>query len=57
MQEDVAFLLLRLARAEAQAYVDWKLQLADDGVARPNGATPDEGAQRGFFGRAWHAVF
>ena len=34
MQEDVAFLLLRLARAEAQAYVDWKLQLADDGVSR-----------------------
>ena len=41
----------------SQWYDDSYGQLADDGVARPNGATPDESAQRGFFSRAWHAVF
>ncbi len=38
-------------------YDDSYAQLADDGVARPNGGQPDDAAARGFFSRAWHAVF
>jgi outer membrane protein assembly factor BamD len=38
-------------------YDDSYAQLADDGIARAVGSPPDEGAKRGFFSRAWHAVF
>ena len=38
-------------------YDDSYTQLADDGVARPAGNQPDDAASRGFFSRAWHAVF
>jgi outer membrane protein assembly factor BamD len=41
-------------------YEDSYSQLVDDGVARSNGGAavaPDEPASRGFFSRAWHAVF
>jgi len=38
-------------------YDDSYSQLANDGVASPTGSQPDEKAQRGFFSRAWHAVF
>jgi outer membrane protein assembly factor BamD len=39
-------------------YKDSYAQLADDGVARPSGrSVNEEPAQRGFFSRAWHAVF
>jgi outer membrane protein assembly factor BamD len=33
-------------------------QLVDDGIAKPNGGSPNEETERpGFFSRAWHAVF
>ena len=39
-------------------YNDSYAQLVDDGVARPGGRSVNEEAgQRGFFSRAWHAVF
>jgi len=39
-------------------YSDTYAQLADDGVARPDGKAQNaEPEQRGFFSRAWHAVF
>jgi len=39
-------------------YSDTYAQLADDGVARPDGkARNEEPQQPGFFSRAWHAVF
>ena len=39
-------------------YNDSYAQLVDDGVARPSGRSANEEAgQRGFFSRAWHAVF
>jgi outer membrane protein assembly factor BamD len=41
----------------SQWYDDSYRQLADDGIARSIGSQPDEGAQRGFLSRAWHAVF
>jgi outer membrane protein assembly factor BamD len=43
----------------SQWYEDSYSQLVDDGVARGGGATqtPDAPAPRGFFSRAWHAVF
>ncbi len=37
-------------------YGDSYAQLVDDGVA-PTGNSPTEAARRGFFSRAWHAVF
>jgi outer membrane protein assembly factor BamD len=39
-------------------YSDSYRQLVDDGIAHGNGhAPPDEPPPRGFFSRAWHAVF
>jgi outer membrane protein assembly factor BamD len=40
-------------------YTDSYAQLVDDGVTRSDGkpANADESEQRGFFSRAWHAVF
>lgn len=32
-------------------------QLADDGLAAPDGQTPNDTNRPGFFSRAWHAVF
>jgi len=41
----------------SQWYEDSYSQMVDDGLSR-GGATPmDEPASRGFFSRAWHAVF
>jgi outer membrane protein assembly factor BamD len=42
----------------SQWYEDSYTQLVDDGVARSGSTpTPNAPAQRGFFSRAWHAVF
>ncbi len=43
----------------SQWYEDSYSQLVDDGVSRPGGgaAPPNEPVPRGFFSRAWHAVF
>jgi outer membrane protein assembly factor BamD len=40
-------------------YSDSYAQLVDDGIARSDGKPPqnDDNGQRGFFSRAWHAVF
>jgi outer membrane protein assembly factor BamD len=39
-------------------YTDSYAQLVDVGVAHPDGSSPtEEPGQRGFFSRAWHAVF